>query len=58
MTSPGKCDPVNRYRVAVIGLGGMGQAHAEAVLAEEACEVARRTQCMNNFKQIGIAVQN
>ena len=49
---------MNRYRIAVIELGGMGQAHAEAVLAEEACEVARRTQCMNNFKQISIAMQN
>ena len=30
---------MNNYRIAIIGLGGMGGAHAEAVALEENCEL-------------------
>ena len=30
---------MNTYRIAIIGLGGMGGAHAEAVALEENCEL-------------------
>ena len=30
---------MNKYRIAIIGLGGMGGAHAEAVALEENCEL-------------------
>jgi predicted dehydrogenase len=30
---------MNKYRIAIIGLGGMGRSHAEAVELEANCEL-------------------